>query len=865
MRTRKTILAFVAIFSMLFGNISPVLAVPPIPSSLYGTVKLDGVNVAPGTTISAWIGGVQYASAASSMYLTDSVYALDIPGDDPSTPAIIEGGVEGSTIVFKIGSFTAVQTAAWHSGSNVELNLTANSTNQAPVVTDIPNQTIAEGSSFATINLDNYVSDVDNTDAQMTWTFSGNVALTVSIVNRVATINIPDVNWFGSETITFRATDPGSAWDDDPATFTVTSVNDLPVAGADSYSVEQNGVLNVAAPGVLTNDTDIDGPNPLTAVKVSDPTHGIVTLNPNGSFTYTPTIGWIGADSFTYKASDGTDYSNTVAVSIDVTNVNETPTNITLSASSVAENLPVNTLVGTLTTTDPDIGDTFTYSLVAGTGDTGNASFVIGGVAGNELQTNAIFNYEVLNTYSIRLRTTDQGGLFFDKVFPITIINANDPPVITEGASTTVIMSEDAIPNPFELTLNATDVDIPANTLTWSILTQALNGTASVSGTGPSKAIVYAPVANYNGSDSFVVQVSDGAGGVATITVNVTITPDAGDTYYVNKTVTCNDSSTNTAVTPFCTIGKSAGVARAGDMVRVLAGTYAETVSPAFSGIASHPITFLATPGVTITGAPGNTTSGGAFRLFTKSYIVIDGFIVADTADYGIYVSTSNHITVTNNEVRSAGDTTANYRMGIYFSSTTDSEISGNTVHHNSSDGIRLTTGCTNVLVSGNTSYGNAEETASRAAGINLLASSYNTIIHNITYANEDSGLQFYTGSSYNQIIGNLTYGNGDHGIDNNYAPNNYIVGNTVHGNVTAGINLEGLPGQGSGGATLANNILVDNGLLNGAPSAMPGNIRVDSRSITGTTLNYDMVYLTSGTGVQIEWNNVQIFYTCSL
>ena len=59
---------------------------------------------------------------------------------------------------------------------------TVTAVNDAPVVTDIPNQTIAEGATFTTINLDDYVSDVDNTDAQMIWTYSGNTALTVSIV-----------------------------------------------------------------------------------------------------------------------------------------------------------------------------------------------------------------------------------------------------------------------------------------------------------------------------------------------------------------------------------------------------------------------------------------------------------------------------------------------------------------------------------------------------------------------------------------------------------------------------------------------------------------------------------------------------------
>ena len=101
----------------------------------------------------------------------------------------------------------------------------------------------------------------------------------------------------------------------------------------------------------------------------------------------------------------------------------------------------------------------------------------------------------------------------------------NFAPTITEGASTSVTMSEDGSPTAFSLTLNATDPD--GNTLTWSIASggQASNGTASASGTGTSKVINYTPNANYNGGDSFVVLVDDNNGGTDTIIVNVTINP----------------------------------------------------------------------------------------------------------------------------------------------------------------------------------------------------------------------------------------------------------------------------------------------------------------------------------------------------
>jgi hypothetical protein len=105
---------------------------------------------------------------------------------------------------------------------NYSYDILPSSVNEAPEVTDIPDQTVNEGETFATINLDDYVSDPDNTDAEMTWTYSGNTELSVSIDgSRVATIGIPGAEWTGAETITFRATDPGALWDEDGATFTV--------------------------------------------------------------------------------------------------------------------------------------------------------------------------------------------------------------------------------------------------------------------------------------------------------------------------------------------------------------------------------------------------------------------------------------------------------------------------------------------------------------------------------------------------------------------------------------------------------------------------------------------------------------------
>gem|GEM_PF-241924 len=116
--------------------------------------------------------------------------------------------------------------------------------------------------------------------------------------------------------------------------------------------------------------------------------------------------------------------------------VNEAPTDITLSSTSVAENLPAGTAVGTLTSADPNSGNTFTYSLVSGAGSDNNGSLTI---SGNTLQTAVSFDYETQNSYSVRIRSTDQGGLSVEKVFSLSVTNANEPPVILGTSRTPAV------------------------------------------------------------------------------------------------------------------------------------------------------------------------------------------------------------------------------------------------------------------------------------------------------------------------------------------------------------------------------------------------------------------------------------------
>ena len=182
------------------------------------------------------------------------------------------------------------------------------------------------------------------------------------------------------------------------------------------------------------------------------------------------------------------------AITVAVNEVNQAPTAMGLSNSTVAENQPVGTTVGTLGTTDADNGNTFTYSLVAGTGSTDNSSFAI---SGSTLRTAAIFNFEAKNSYSIRVRTTDDGGLWYEKTFTITVTNVNEAPTAIGLSNNTVAENQPA--GTTVGTLSTTDPD-DGNTFTYSLVAgtgSTDNGSFTISGSTLQTAAIF----NYRGQE----------------------------------------------------------------------------------------------------------------------------------------------------------------------------------------------------------------------------------------------------------------------------------------------------------------------------------------------------------------------------
>ena len=139
---------------------------------------------------------------------------------------------------------------------------------------------------------------------------------------------------------------------------------------------------------------------------------GTLTATQTGSVTYTVTA----------TNTGGSTTANVTLV------FNTAPTNIGLTPAAVAENSASGTTVGTLSATDADTGDTFTFALVSGTGGTDNASFRI---SGTTLITAAVFDFETKSSYSVRVRVTDAGGLSFEKAITISVINVDESPILS--------------------------------------------------------------------------------------------------------------------------------------------------------------------------------------------------------------------------------------------------------------------------------------------------------------------------------------------------------------------------------------------------------------------------------------------------
>jgi VCBS repeat-containing protein len=341
----------------------------------------------------------------------------------------------------------------------------------------------------------------------------------------------PNLAYVGTDTFSYDVYDGISASAPVTVTLTVTQGGNVaPIANADSYDATEDTALTVnAAAGVLANDVEPDG-DPFTAVLVTQPTKGTLILNANGSFTYTPIANLNGTDTFTYKATDGSD-SPPATVTINLTPVNDLPVAVNdVYGADPGQSLVINAALGVLAN-DTDVD-----------GNTLNAVVVSQPSSGTlVLNANGSFSYTsaAAGIYTFTYRANDGTG---DSNLAIVTLAINAAPV---GVAETYTTFEDVpLTVPAATGVLANDSDPENQTLTAILISPpAAGGSLTLNANG---SFSYTPPINRDQPVTFIYQASDGFRTSPNITVTIHLTPvnDAptvvGNTYtaLVNQSLT---------------------------------------------------------------------------------------------------------------------------------------------------------------------------------------------------------------------------------------------------------------------------------------------------------------------------------------
>jgi hypothetical protein len=351
------------------------LAIDPLtPATLYAGTYGGGIFKTT-TSAETW--------APASAGLTDQVVlSLAV---DPLTPATLYAGTGTNDIN---GVFKSVNGADTWSATGAVGGQFINAVAINPVVPAILYACTANNGIYKTV------------DGGNTWTAINSGLTTLNVKSLLVFPSHPDYLFAGTAGGGFfRSSDAGGAW---LAQNTGLGSSTVAALGMATYGTVLTFFAGTPA-GIFTSQ---NGGGSWTSVSSSLSSLDVISFggDPQSTKLF---AGTSSAGVFLYTSATPPPPAN------------QAPTNIQLSSATVVENQPVGAAVGYFTTSDPNSGDTFTYSLVAGEHSADNASFALDNY---HLKTNAVFSAAAKTSYTIRVRSTDKGGLFFDKAFTITVI-----------------------------------------------------------------------------------------------------------------------------------------------------------------------------------------------------------------------------------------------------------------------------------------------------------------------------------------------------------------------------------------------------------------------------------------------------------
>jgi hypothetical protein len=279
-------------------------------------------------THGAWVTDISPGPADESGQQLTFLVSSDNTGLFSAQPSIAPNGTLRYTPAPNATGTASVSVRAQDDGGGADTSaaqtfmITVSPVND-PLVANPDSVTVNEsdpaGATFDVLAND---TDADSGDTLSLSSYDG-TTISNGILTQVGggTFNyVPDPDFTGTETFTYVAADPSGATASATVTITVTPVPDAPLAGDDAYVTPQDTPLSIGAPGVLGNDGDPDGDSlTVQTSPVSGPANGVVLISSDGSFTYTPSSGFTGTDSFTYRVDDGTGLSADGVVTITVT------------------------------------------------------------------------------------------------------------------------------------------------------------------------------------------------------------------------------------------------------------------------------------------------------------------------------------------------------------------------------------------------------------------------------------------------------------------------------------------------------------------------------------------------------------------
>lgn len=388
--------------------------------------------------------------------------ATDADVADTHTYSLVSGDGDTANTLFSI-SGTSLQTAQVFNYENkssysIRVRVTdskqgtyeqaftimINNTNDAPTALSLSASTITENSPVGTLIGEFNTTDVDAADTHSYSLVAGtgdtdNASFEITDNGLRVAVETNYENK-SSYSIRVKTTDASGAYLEKGFTLTVLNVNEKPSALTLSNTSIAEKSASLTTIGTLnTTDEDTGDSHSYSFVDGSNDNDSFVldgsTLKSFGELNFENDPVYI----IKIRTEDNAGATLDKQFTINVTDVNDDPTDIALSATSIAENLSTGASLATLTTEDEDFSDTFTYSMVAGTGDDDNASFSINT---NSLLTAASFDYETKSEYSIRLQVADASGATFQKEFAITVVDKNDAPINLSVTATSISESQ---------------------------------------------------------------------------------------------------------------------------------------------------------------------------------------------------------------------------------------------------------------------------------------------------------------------------------------------------------------------------------------------------------------------------------------